>query len=238
MNIAERAFEELFPDKKNVRAMNVKYSSAFRPYNSNVRYTAASMTFRLSREWKGVSDEIKIGLLQSLLVKVFKEKRKTMNMDLYENFLRNIGDYAVGDESDPALEESFRRVNEKYFYGMIEKPSLRWGSESFSKLGTYEYGANTITISRVLEDDQELLDYVMYHEMLHKKHKFSTKDGRSYHHTRKFRADEKAFENPDVEDKLKKFLARKRWSSRGPSRRAAAAPKPSKKRGLLGWFLR
>ncbi|MFH0870624.1 MAG: SprT-like domain-containing protein [archaeon] len=238
MNIAERAFEELFPEKKNMRAMGIKYSRAFRPYNSNVRYTASSMTFRLSREWKSVSDEIKIGLLQSLLVKVFKEKKKTINMDLYENFLRNIGDFAVSQESDPVLEESFNRVNDKYFSAMIDKPSLRWGSQSFSKLGTYEYGANAITISRVLEEDQELLDYVMYHEMLHKKHKFSTKDGRSYHHTRKFRNDERAFENPDVEDKLKGFLTRKRWSMRGISRRATPSSKPRKKRSLMDWFFR
>jgi len=232
MNIAERAFEELFPDKKSTRTMNVKYSRAFRPYNSNVRYTASSMTFRLSRDWKNVSDDIKIGLLQSLLVKVFKDKRKTINMDLYENFLRNIGDYAVSQESDPLLEQSFNRVNEKYFYGMIDKPSLRWGGESFSKLGTYEYGANAITISRVLEGDQELLDYVMYHEMLHKKHKFSTKNGRSYHHTTKFRNDEKAFDNPDIEDKLKGFLARKRWSM------SSRTTVKRKKRSIIGWFFR
>jgi hypothetical protein len=232
MNIAEKAFEELFPDKKNVRVMKIRYSRAFRPYNSNVKYTPMYMTFSLSRDWKPISEEIKIGLIQSLLVKIYSEKHKTINMDLYESFLKNIGDYAKAEESDPILEESFNRVNEKYFAGMIDKPSLRWGSNSFSKLGSYEFGANTITTSKVLEEDPELLDYVMYHEMLHKKHKFHTSGGRSYHHTRLFREKEKAFENPDVEEKLKRFLARKRWSM------SQYATSKRKKRNLLEWFFR
>ncbi|MBU1198569.1 MAG: hypothetical protein KKF46_02610 [Nanoarchaeota archaeon] len=214
MNLAEKAFSELFPDKRLTKNLSVKYSRAFRAYNANVKYTASSMVFNLSYEWRKVSNEIKMGLIQSLLAKVYKEKnkpiKKTINMDIYENFLKNIGDYAEVKESDPMLEESFERVNEKYFNGFIDKPNLKWGSITFSKLGTYEYGANTVTISKVLEEDQELLDYVMYHELLHKKHKFYSKNGRSYHHTSKFRKKEKEFDNPDIEEKLKRFLTKKR----------------------------
>ncbi len=210
MNLAERAFVELFPEKKLAKELKVKYSRAFNPYNANVRYTPLSMTFRLSREWKQVSEEIRIGLIQSLLVKVYKEKKRNINIDLYENFIKNIGDYSEVRESDPLLEQSFKRVNEKYFSGFLEKPNLRWGGNSFSKLGTYEYGSNMVTISNIFRQDQELLDYIMYHELLHKKHKFSTKNGRSYHHTGKFRKKEREFENPEIEEKLKKFLARKK----------------------------
>jgi predicted metal-dependent hydrolase len=168
------------------------------------------MTFKLSREWKKVSEEIKIGLIQLLLLKVYKEKKKTINIDLYEKFIKAIGDYSEVTETNPVLEQSFNRVNEKYFNGFIDKPNLRWGSASFSKLGSYEYGANTVIISSIFKDDEELLDYIMYHELLHKKHKFHTKDGRSYHHTKHFRSKEKEFDNPRIEEKLKKFLAKKR----------------------------
>jgi hypothetical protein len=228
MNIAEKAFAELFPDKNNARTMKVRYSRAFRPYNSNVKYTPFAMTFSLSRDWKPVSEEIKIGLMQSLLVKIYHEKHKTMNMDLYENFLRNIGEYAKSEESEPVLDESFERINAKYFEGMMEKPNLRWGSHSFAKLGSYEFGANTITMSRILEEDSELLDYVMYHEMLHKKQKFHTKGGRSYHHTKQFREKEKAFENPDIETKLKRFLVMKR-RRRSPMSTGRVKANPLKK---------
>ena len=110
---------------------------------------------------------------------------------------------------------------------MIDKTNLCWGQNSFSKLGSYEYGSNTITLSKALEEDSELLDYVMYHEMLHKKHKFHSKNGRSYHHTRKIRQDEKEFENPDLEEKLKKFLRKKKL---------VAIFAPERKRKRFIWF--
>ena len=210
MNLAEKAFAELFPEKKLNKALRVRYSKAFNAYNANVKYTSNSMVFSLSHNWKKISNDIKLGLIQSLLVKVHKSKKKTLNIDLYENFIKNVGDYSEVKQADSVLEQSFIRVNEKYFNGFIDKPNLKWGSESFSKLGTYEYGSNKVTISRVLEDDQELLDYVMYHELLHKKHKFHTKNGRSFHHTSKFRKKEKEFENPDVEKKLERFLRSKK----------------------------
>jgi hypothetical protein len=212
MNLAEKAFLGLLPEKKLTKNLIVKYSRQFNPYNANVSYNAFSMTFKLSREWKKVSEEIKIGLIQALLLKVYKEKKKTINIDLYNHFIKTIGDYSQVSESEPMLEQSFNRVNEKYFNGFIDKPNLRWGSASFSKLGSYEYGANAVTISSIFkeEDAQELLDYIMYHELLHKKHKFHSKNGRSYHHTKHFRSKEKEFDNPCIEEKLKKFLAKKR----------------------------
>jgi len=210
MTLVDRAFSELFPDKSINKSLRIRYSRAFNAYNANVKYNAFSMTFSLSRDWKKVSDEIKVGLIQSLLLKVYKEKKSTINVELYEKFIKSIGDYSEVTESDPVLEKSFVRVNEKYFSGMIDMPNLRWGSNSFSKLGTYEYGANLITVSSLFKDNEELLDYIMYHELLHKKQKFHTKNGRSYHHTKHFRDKEKQFDNPNVEAQLKSFLARKR----------------------------
>lgn len=231
MNLAEKAFVELFPKKKLTRELKVKYSRAFNPYNANVRYTANSMIFRLAYEWKKVSPEIKMGLIQSLLLKIHKEKKKTIHIDLYENFIKNVGDYSEIKESDPVLEQSFVRVNEKYFNGFIDKPNLKWGNASFSKLGGYEYGSNTVTISRVLAEDKELLDYVMYHELLHKKYKFQTKNGRSYHHTPKFRKKEKEFDNPDIEKYLERFLRKKKIKSIFKSKE-----EKSKKRKGFWWF--
>ena len=97
-------------------------------------------------------------------------------------------------------------VNEAYFFGLIEKPNLV-RHNSMRRLGSYEYGSDTMSISEVLLPDKELLDYVMYHEMLHKKHKFNSKNGRNYHHTQLFRKNEKEFENSErIERELSKVL--------------------------------
>ena len=210
MNLALRAYKELFPDKEDSRDFIIKYSAAFGDFNGNVRYNTSFVEFRLSRKWKKISPEIQIGLLQNLILKMLKKKKNTTNIDLYTKFIKNMTKYAKVTKSDPELEESFARVNDNYFYGLIDKPNLKWGGHSRAKLGSYEYGSDRITISQIIREDQNLVDYVMYHEVLHKKHKFYTKNGRSYHHHKAFRKAEKAFEDPDAEKKLKQFLAGKR----------------------------
>lgn len=209
MNLIEQSFKEIYPDKELNREISVKYSGKFKPYNANVKHSPFRLQFNLSREWKSVSREIQMGLIQSLLVKVFKGRPNTGYQDLYESFIKNLPKYAAKTETNPILEESFNRVNQKYFNSSIERSNLVWGSYSSTKLGSYEYQSDTIKISRILKDrDPLLLDYIMYHEMLHKKHKFYTKSGRSYHHTTIFRNAEKQFEAQEEVEKRLKNLCR------------------------------
>ncbi|MEK6876580.1 MAG: hypothetical protein AABX63_04155, partial [Nanoarchaeota archaeon] len=84
-----------------------------------------------------------------------------------------------------------------------EKPNLVWHN-SVRRLGSYEYGSDTISISRVLLEDSNLMDYVMYHEMLHKKFKFNSSNGRTCHHTKEFKEMERKFENSiEMEQRIK-----------------------------------
>lgn len=215
MKLLEQAFTELFPEKNlSDYELKLKYHNKFKPYNANVKYFGKKIQFNLSKKWKTVSKEIQIGLIQELLLKIFKEKKKTTNIDLYNIFMRNIHIAIPKTKTHPLLEESFNRVNEKYFFGLIEKPNLVWGNISLRKLGSYEYGSDTITISKIFQNNKELLDYIMYHEVLHKKHKFEDKNGRNYHHTKKFRKDEKEFENSkEMEKEISKLVNKKRIKS-------------------------
>ena len=86
--------------------------------------------------------------------------------------------------------------------------NLAWGGFSTSKLGSYEYGSDTVIISNIFKEHPKLLDYIMYHELLHKKFKFKNSGNRSYHHTKEFKKKEKEFEDPDIEKKLELFLAK------------------------------
>ncbi|MBU90638.1 hypothetical protein CMO94_03770 [Candidatus Woesearchaeota archaeon] len=142
--------------------------------------------------------------------KVFKDKRKTTNIDLYNSFMKNLHISIPKINNDPVLEESFNKINEKYFFGLIEKPNLT-RHNSIRRLGSYEYGTDTISISEVLLSDKNLLDYVMYHEILHKKHKFYEKNGRTFHHTKEFRRMERSFEGSgEMEDRIKRLMRHKR----------------------------
>jgi len=211
MDIIEQAYRELFPEKEFDFDAKLKYSAKFSDYNANIRLTGKMMVLSISRKWADVSDEIKIGLIQHLMLKIFKHKTNTTNIDLYNIFLKKIHVAVPKTETDPILESSFHRVNEKYFNSMIEMVNLKWGGDSLQKLASYNYGSDTITMSRIfINEDRLLLDYVMYHEMLHKKHKYDTRFGRSYHHTKRFRKDEKAFEDAAHLEKRLSKLSRKK----------------------------
>ena len=114
-------------------------------------------------------------------------------------------------KTDEILEASFERINDAYFSGMLDKPNLQWGNASTSKLGCYEYGSDTITISTIFKknESKELLDYVMYHEMLHKKFKFQSRNGRNLHHSSEFKKMEAKFESRELMEKEISRVARK-----------------------------
>ena len=216
MDPAARAKEDLFPDRRDERRFSVRYSGRFARYNANVRYTRREVVFSLSKAFLEVSEEIRQGVIEHLLCKVYGEDRPSMNQDLYRSFMRHLNKVAVIDEKDPFLLSRFKVINEGYFNGMMTEPNLKWGQESFRKLGHYEYSSDTIVISKVFSkavDDEKvrgLLDYVLYHEMLHKKHQYDHTKKRARHHTKAFKEDEKKWHDPDVERKLRSFLGKKR----------------------------
>jgi hypothetical protein len=96
------------------------------------------------------------------------------------------------------LAVSFERVCKKYFGGTLSRPRLTW-SRAFTgrKFGHYSPIEDTVMISSSLDQGnvQELvLDFIMYHELLHKKLGVGWQNGRRAVHTPEFRAEEKRFE--------------------------------------------
>lgn len=214
MRLVEKAFKELFPGKDFFYTDVLAYSGHCRGFNANVKLNRCTNTliFSLSKNWRGVDESIKIGLLQSLMLKLFKKKGRTMNMDFYNNFIRNVHIAVPKNKCHPLLEESFNRVNRLYFAGMVDKPNLVLGKGNTRILGNYDYGADAIMVSSLLLNHVDLLDYVMYHEVLHKKNKFKSKNGRTFHHTRKFRNQEQAYPNARaLEEKLSRFIGKKKF---------------------------
>ena len=168
------------------------------------------MEFRLSYLWKSVSDEIKIGLIQTLFNKIYNTNIRTINIDLYNIFLKKIPTVTPKTKTHPLLEESFNRMNNEYFNGLMMVPNLEFGGKNFHTMGTYDYASDTIRISKLLTKDTHLLDYVMYHEMLHKKFQYKKSGKKTMHHTTEFRKWEKKFDDPNIENKLKKFLGKEK----------------------------
>ena len=147
--LVTEAFKQLYPEKEPKHYFCLKYSRKFKPYNANVKLRGDNLTFTLSREWRNINRDIQIGLVQELMGKILKDRKKTINMELYNLFLKNVHIAVPKTKTDEMLEASFNRVNEAYFNGMMDMTNLQWGSESTSKLGSYEYGSDTITMSTI-----------------------------------------------------------------------------------------
>jgi predicted metal-dependent hydrolase len=209
MSLIRKSFQKLYPEKSLPFKTKLRYSKAFKGYNANIKLYNNILEARLSKKWYTISREIQLGLIQSLLIRLFKEKKNTTNIDLYNNFIKNVHIAIPKTNSHPLLEESFNRVNEKYFLDLIEQTNLEFNN-SVNKLGSYEYGLDTITISKYLKEmPQEMLDYVMYHEMLHKKHKFKNIGIKTNHHTKEFKEEERKFENSHQIEKQLRYLVTK-----------------------------
>jgi len=205
-DIPHKAYVQLYGKEPDYR-MLVKYHARFTGFNANVKKTSTTIEFHLSRKFEGCEPEIQMGVMQFLLNKLFKTKVKSADIDLYHTFVKKLSEYAPVDKNDPALEASFQRMTNRYFNGMMTRPNLVWGNNNVRLLGTYTYATDTIMISSILKDaPEEILDYVVYHEMLHKKHKFNHSSNRTRAHTKAFRHDERSYHVKDAEQQLKMFL--------------------------------
>ena len=96
------------------------------------------------------------------------------------------GSYAQGNIHH--LDRSYKRVNQGYFRDSLSKPHLIWSSRlTFRKFGHYQWDIDTVMISQTLDNQRVpefVVDYVMYHELLHKKLGVRKVNGRRLSHTK------------------------------------------------------
>lgn len=217
MNLIQESFQRLFPEKEFSYLPEINYNRKLSRFNANIRFNKQKVAVNLNLEWKNIDPEIKIGLIQSLLLKVFKEKKNTPNIELYHNFIKNIPLMTVSLDNDQKLEESFSRINQQFFFNLMTKPNLSWGQGSRRKLASYNFNQDEVSVSTLFrEAEPEILDYLMYHELLHREQKFRHKNGRSFYHTREFREAEQQYPHKEQIEKeistiLRKNNSRKNW---------------------------
>lgn len=104
----------------------------------------------------------------------------------------------------------FKKINLDYFQGQLPQPRLIWTSRrAVRRLGYYHAEINTIAINKKLDEikiPQLLLEYVLFHEMLHQNIGIKTQNGRRYAHTSSFKREEKKFKYYKEAENLIKLL--------------------------------
>jgi hypothetical protein len=106
----------------------------------------------------------------------------------------------------------FDRLNQKYFSGALRRPHIGWSSRGWRRqFGCYDPGPNQILLNRRMDRPgipQFVVEYVLYHEMLHVKHPTRRSGCSLLSHSPEFRAEEKHFEQFTPARKFLDRLAR------------------------------
>ena len=212
MPLIQQSFERLYPNREFSYQTEIEYNRRLSDFNANISLHKNKIKVNFNLQWKSIDDEIKIGLIQHLLTKVFKTKTSTFNIKLYNQFIKNIHILTPKTQSDPILEEAFNLVNATFLESILEQPNLKWGRPATRKLAHYNFHNDTIVVSSIFKEaPQHMLNYIMYHEMLHKHFKFSHSNGRSSFHSKEFRQAEKLFPNSQqLEKEISLFIYKRK----------------------------
>lgn len=111
------------------------------------------------------------------------------------------------------LADVFERVNRMYFAGTMARPRLTWNRMlTGRKYGHYDFIRDTVMISSSLDHPavpMYVVDHVMHHELLHKKHGLRWQGDRQHAHTPEFRVEERTFAQYHEADEFLRKLSRR-----------------------------
>jgi Protein of unknown function DUF45 len=95
------------------------------------------------------------------------------------------------------LQALFDRLNQEYFAGELARPHIGWSKRSWRRqFGCYDPGPNQIVLNRRMDRPaipQIVVEYVLFHEMLHIKHPTRRSGCTLVSHSREFRKEEQRF---------------------------------------------
>lgn len=217
----------------------------FYPYigiNHTIRVRNGRVYVRLAEVCHDMPLDAHRGLARILVGKLYSRKTPRGISAAYEEYIRSVEVRERADQSKRTrgrkvvtsakgevydLEEMFAMLNFWYFGDRLERPTLTWSPrKSYHILGHHDSTHNTISISRSLDSrsvPRFVVEYVLFHEMLHTAHPAKHVNGRRYHHTAAFRRDERQFT---------RFHEAERWIEEnvGKLRRAARADRRNNSR--------
>jgi len=214
-SLIKKFYEEAFQIFDETRE-SPEVEVVFYPYvgiNHTIRLRNGKIYVRLAEICRAAPLDAQRALAFILVAKLRRKKIPQLASNIYQSFVksremqsaaaenrrvkgRKIITSARGEVYD--LEGIFACINERYFHNSIEKPILSWSArKTYRILGHHDSAHQTIIISKTLDDvkvPRYVVEYVVFHEMLHIYHPTTHRDGRRYNHTPQFRHDEKKFE--------------------------------------------
>lgn len=205
--------------------------------NHTIRIRDGKILVRIAEILKDAPMQIQEALAIILVAKLLGKKTPRKARVVYRNYVNSedVQKRAAANKREKGrkvlttpkgeyfdLENIFGKLNLIYFNNSIAKPALSWSNrKTYRRLGHHDSTHDAIVISKSLDSEKVpkfVVEYVVYHEMLHIKHPTQHRNGRRYNHTPEFKRDEEEFMYFDeAEEWINKnggFLrrsAKKRW---------------------------
>ena len=201
--------------KLKPRTTRPDFDIQFRPFadvNHTIRLREGRVVARLSDLLQGAPPPVWEALAFILLSKLYRRPVPACHEARYRRFLGRkevrrqveLVRQARGRKHlDPPqgavynLEGIFQELNARFFHGLLGMPVLGWSrSRSRTMLGHFDSAHNTITISRLFDSQavpRYVLEYLMYHEMLHLRYPVVHCAGRRRVHPAELLRDEQLF---------------------------------------------
>ena len=85
MNIIQESFQRLYPNKQFNYQTKLEYNRRLSDFNANISASIHTIKVNLNLQWKDIDDEIKIGLIQHLLLKVYSKRSKISTVNIEHN---------------------------------------------------------------------------------------------------------------------------------------------------------
>jgi len=205
-----RVFSELKP-RTPMPALRIEFCK-FANANSFVRWDEAGLHIRITDILEGAPAPILEALAYILFSKLVRRPVPKMHAERYRRYLNRkemrrslqLVKQARGRKfvSGPQggvydLQQIFEDLNARYFHGLMACPRLGWSRRpSRVMLGHYDPSHNAIILSRLLDQNSAprlVVEYVLFHEMLHLKFPVEHRGARRCVHTREFKQAEREF---------------------------------------------
>ena len=208
--IFARVFSEWKPRTPvpEVRVEFCKFANA----NSFIRWDQAHLHVRLADVLEGVPAQVLEALANILISKLARRPVPKIHAERYRRFLnrkemrRSLQlikqmrgrKFVSGPRGEHYhLDEIFEDLNARHFHGLMACPLLGWSRKpSRVMLGHYDPSHNAIILSKLLDHPsvpRHVVEYVLFHEMLHLRFPVEHRGARRCVHTREFKEAEKQF---------------------------------------------
>jgi predicted metal-dependent hydrolase len=197
---------------------------AFSNVNNTIRLRDGKLLVRLSDLLEGAPENVLRAIAHILLAKMY---RRPIDRGQAARYRKYVGSREIVRKAHLVrqirgrkrlrsprgvfydLDIIFEDLNTRFFHGLMARPRMSWSQLRTRRiLGHYDPAHNAIIISRIFDHPavpRYVLEYIVYHEMLHLKHPVTLRGSRRCVHSAEFQAEEKLF--PRVQE-ANSFLKR------------------------------